>query len=36
MDLGEMAGGGRGGVDGGETVVGMYYMREECIFNFFN
>lgn len=21
------------GVDGKETVVGMYYMREECVFN---
>lgn len=27
------SGGTLGGIDGGETVVGMYHIREESIFN---
>lgn len=31
--MGERGGGGKVGVEGGETVIGMYYMREDSIFN---
>jgi len=33
VDLGEREIGGIGGVEGGETLIGVYCIQEECIFN---